>query len=228
MFLEPLIMISVIAGFASLVNHSAFEKIHLGIEPIPFIFLGVSSAWTWRFVSHKCSDVFSGNIPLLEHRYIRPLDLFTSAAVVEILGISCAFVVIYILLLLLGLLQLPQNISLLIVAWSLMCWFTLAYGIFFGAISGAFDFVDFAMRGVNVLFYIISGTFFAVAWIPPEYRDYALITPMIHGTEMLRHAYFGDKLETFESPAYLIVWNIGLTFLALLLARVSWLEDIRE
>lgn len=228
MFLEPLIMISVIAGFVSLVNHQAFEKVHLGIEPIAFIFLGVSSAWTWRFVSHKCGGAFSGNIPLLEHRYIRPLDLFFSAAVVEILGVSTAFVVIYILLMFLGLLQLPQNIPLLIVAWSLMCWFALAYGIFFGAISGAFDFVDFVMRGVNVLFYIISGTFIAVAWVPPEYRDYALITPMIHGTEMLRHAYFGDKLETFEDPAYLIAWNVGLTFLALLIARASWLEDIRE
>lgn len=228
LFLEPLIMIAVIAGFVALVNQHGFEKAHNGIEVLAFLFLGVSSAWTWRMISHKCGGAFSGNIPLLEHRYIRPLDLFLAAAVIEILGVSTAFLVIYIFLMFIGLLTLPQNLPLLIMAWVLMCWFGLAFGVFFGALSGAFDFVDFAMRGVNVLFYITSGVFFAVVWLPPEYRDIALINPMIHGTEMLRHAYYGDKLETFESPAYLIAWNIGLTFLALLIARASWLEDIRE
>lgn len=228
LFLEPLIIIAVIAGFVSLFQKNGFEKAHLGIDVLPFMFLGLSSAWTWRFTAQKCGGAFSGNIPLLEHRYIRPLDLFLSAALIEILGVSAAFVVIYIFLVFVGLLTLPQNLPLLITAWALMCWFALAFGVFFGALSGAFDFFEFAMRGVSVIFYITSGVFFAVVWLPPEYRDIALINPMIHGTEMLRHAYFGDKLETFENPAYLIAWNIGLTFLALLIARASWLEDIRE
>jgi capsular polysaccharide transport system permease protein len=228
LFLEPLIIIAVIAGFVSLFQKSGFEKAHIGIDALSFMFLGLSSAWTWRFTSQKCGGAFSGNIPLLEHRFIRPLDLFLSAAVIEILGVSAAFVVIYVFLMFIGLMALPQNLPLLIMAWVLMCWFALAYGIFFGALSGAFDFFEFAMRGVSVIFYITSGVFFAVVWLPPEYRDVALINPMIHGTEMLRHAYFGDKLETFEDPAYLIAWNVGLTFLALLIARASWLEDIRE
>lgn len=228
LFLEPLIIISVIAGFVALFQKSGFEKTHIGIDVLPFMFLGLSAAWTWRFTSQKCGGAFSGNIPLLEHRFIRPLDLFLSAAIVEILGVSAAFVMIYGFLIFIGLADLPRNLPLLIVAWSLMCWFALAYGVFFGALSGAFDFVEFAMRGVSVIFYITSGVFFAVVWLPPEYREFALINPMIHGTEMLRHAYFGDKLETFESPAYLIAWNVGLTFLALLIARAPWLEDIRE
>lgn len=228
LFLEPLIIIAVIAGFVALFQKSGFEKAHIGIDVLPFMFLGLSSAWTWRFTAQRCGGAFSGNIPLLEHRYIRPLDLFLSAALIEILGVSAAFVVIYVFLMFVGLMSLPQNLPLLITAWVLMCWFALAFGVFFGALSGAFDFVEFVMRGVTVIFYITSGVFFAVVWLPPEYRDIALINPMIHGTEMLRHAYFGDKLETFEDPAYLIAWNIGLTFLALLIARASWLEDIRE
>lgn len=228
LFLEPLIMIAVIAGFIALLNQQGFEKTHNGIGALPFLFLGVSSAWTWRMVSHKCGAAFSGNIPLLEHRYIRPLDLFLAAAVIEIFGVSTAFLVIYILLMFLGLLTLPQNLPLLIMAWVLMCWFGLAFGIFFGALSGAFEFVEMVMRGVGIILYISSGVFFAVVWLPPEYHAIVLINPMIHGTEMLRHAYFGNKLETFESPSYLIAWNIGLTFIALLIARASWLEDIRE
>ncbi len=228
LFLEPLIIISIVTGFFSFFQKNGFEKGHFGIEILPFIFFGLSSAWTWRFTSQKCGGAFSGNIPLLEHRFIRPLDLFLSAALIEILGVTAAFVVIYVFLLFLGLLTPPQNPGLLILGWVLMCWFALAFGIFFGAFSGAFDFFEFFMRGVNIILYILSGVFFAVAWLPPEYREIALLTPMIHGTEMLRHAYFGDKLETFESPAYLIAWNVGLTFLALLISRAPWLEDIRE
>lgn len=228
LILEPLIIISVIAGFVALFRKSGFEKAYTGIDVLPFMFLGLSSAWTWRFTSQKCGGAFSGNIPLLEHRFIRPIDLFLSAAIVEIIGVSAAFVVIYALLMFIGLADLPRNIPLLIIGWSLMCWFALAYGVFFGALTGAFNFFEFAMRGLSVIFYITSGVFFAVVWLPPEYRDYALMNPMIHGTEMLRHAYFGDKLETFESPPYLIAWNVVLTFLGLLIARAPWLEDIRE
>lgn len=228
LFLEPLLIIGIIAIFFSMIQKGGFEKAHDGIDILPFMFLGLSSAWTWRYTSQKCGGVFSGNIPLLEHRFIRPLDLFLAAAVIEILGVSAAFIFIYLLLMFLGIITPPQNLPIMIMGWILMCWFALAYSIFFGVFSGAFAFFEFVMRGVSVIFYITSGVFFAVVWLPPEYRDIALINPMIHGTEMLRHAYFGDKLETFEDPLYLIAWNIGLTFLALLSARASWLEDIRE
>lgn len=228
LFIEPLIFIAVIVAFVSITNGNGFEKVHVQFSIVPFLFLGVSQAMIWRFVSHKCGNAFSGNIPLLEHRNIRPIDLFLSTALVEILGVTAAFVGIYGFLLILGLLELPENIPLMIFGWVLLVWFGLAYGVFFGALSGAFDFIDFAMRGINFGLYISSGVFFAVVWLPIEYRSTVLWLPMIHGTEMMRHAYYGQKLITFEDPFYFICFNILFSFMALLIARASWLEDIRE
>ena len=228
LFVEPLILIVVVVGFISIFRGQALEKSHFGLAVVPFIFLGYSQAMTWRFVSQKCGGAFSGNIPLFEHRFIRPLDIFLATALVEILGVTTAFVGIYAVFMILGLIEMPSSASLLALGWVLMLWFALAYGILFGALSGAFEFFGFIMRGLTILFYMISGVFFAVVWLPPAYRDLILWVPMVHGTEMLRHAYFGDQLQTFENPAYLILCNTVLTFLALMIARAKWLEDIRE
>lgn len=228
LFLEPLILIVAVVGFISIFRGQALEKAHFGIAIIPFLFLGYSQSMTWRFVSQKCAGAFAGNIPLFEHRFIRPFDVLLSTALVEILGVSAAFLSIYAVLYWLDLMTLPQNIPLLIYGWVLLLWFAVAFGIFFGALAGAFDFIQFVMRGVVVLFYLISGVFFAVAWLPLEYRDLVLWVPMVHGTEMLRHAYYGDRLITFENPAYLIACNCVLSVLALWISRAAWLEDVRE
>lgn len=228
LFLEPLILITVVVGFISIFRGQTLEKSHFGIAVVPFVFLGYSQTMTWRFVAQKCGGAFSGNISLFEHRFIRPLDIFISTAIVESLGVTTAFIGVYAVFFMFNLVDAPDSWSLMALSWVLMIWFGLGYGILFGALSGAFDFFNFIMRGLTVLFYIISGAFVAVAWLPHEYRELILWVPMVHGTEMLRHAYFGHALETFESPAYLIVCNLVLTFLALMIARAKWLEDIRE
>lgn len=228
LIIEPMVLILVIVGFISIFSGKGFEKSHMGIGVVPFLLIGFSQSMTWRFVSHKCGGAFSGSIPLLEHKFIRPLDIFVSTAIIELLGVSIAFLVIWILSMFVGFVDLPENLPLMIFGWFLTLWLAFSYGIFFGALSGAFVFVDFAMRGINAFFYFSSGVLFAVVWIPPEYRDLVLWVPMLHCTEMLRHAYFGEKLVTFENPLYLVSFNFLLTFLALLIARASWLEDIRE
>lgn len=228
MFAEPLVLISVVVSFFSLYVGAGIEKAHFGISIVPFLLIGFSSAILWRHMSFRCAGAFSGNIPLLEHRFIRPLDLILAAALVEVLSVSVSFVSIYIVLWFFGLVSEPERVSLMILGWFLMMWFAISFGVFFGSLSGAFEPVNFVMRGVNILLYLVSGVIFCAAWLPPNYRELALYIPMLHGNEMIRHGYFGDRLLTFENPLYLITWNVVLTFMGLAISRASWLEDIRE
>lgn len=228
LFVEPLILIVVVVGFISIFRGQTLEKAHFGLAAIPFFFLGYSQAMLWRSVSGKCGGAFAGNLPLFEHRFIRPLDVFLSTAFVEILGVTIAVLGIYVVFMMLGLISLPNSVPLMVLGWGLLIWFSLAYGILLGALSGAFEKLTLLVRGLNILFYMTSGVFFAVVWLPPKYRDMVLWVPMVHSTEMLRHAYFGDQLQTFENPSYLILCNTVLTFFALMIARAKWLEDIRE
>ena len=48
-------------------------------------------------------------------------------------------------------------------------------------------------------------------------QEYLLWVPMIHGTEMFRHGYFGSSVITMENPWFLILTNMILTLLGLVM-----------
>ena len=61
-----------------------------------------------------------------------------------------------------------------------------------------------------------------------DLRELVVWVPMIHGTEMLRHGYYGNLVQTFESPLYLITWNLVLSLLGFIAIRSPRLIDSME
>ncbi len=59
-----------------------------------------------------------------------------------------------------------------------------------------------------------------VDWLPKAAQEVILWLPMVHGTEMMRHGYFGPIVKTYEQPAYLAFVN-----LAMLLAGLSMVRE---
>ena len=58
-----------------------------------------------------------------------------------------------------------------------------------------------------------------VHWLPSAAQDAVLWLPMVHGTEMIRHGYFGNVVPTYENPAYFVAINLVLTLIGLALVR---------
>lgn len=228
LFAEPLVFVLVIVAVFTSIRGAGFGIAHNGISLIAFILTGYCLMMTWRNAVSKGSDAVSASAALLHHRNVKPIDLYLSRLILEFVGVSAAFFGLLILFSVLGLIPWPKDVLRMMLAWLLMLWFALGFGLFFGTLMALSDIFAFIWRGINVALFFLSGVFFFVAWLPPYAQEIILWVPMVHGTEMLRHGYFGDAVPTFENPWYLIGWNLALTFLGLLVIRSPKLVDLME
>lgn len=100
-----------------------------------------------------------------------------------------------------------------------MVWFAFALGLVIGAASERSELIERVWHIVTYLLFPLSGAAFMVDWLPKVAQPYILWLPMVHGTEMIRHGYFGDLVKTYEDPVYFATFNVALTLLGLALVR---------
>ena len=111
----------------------------------------------------------------------------------------------------------PKDILIVMEGWILLSWFSVALGLIVGALSERSEMFERLWHVATYLLFPLSGAVFMVYWIPKAAQDFLLWLPMIHGTEMIRHGFFGNIIPTYENPLYFASVNLILTFIGLAL-----------
>lgn len=186
---------------------------------VPFAVTGYSTVLMWRNSAGRCSKAIEPNLSLLYHRNVRVIDLFAARLLLEISGATISLIVISLTFIALGWMQVPVDILTMIFAWLLMAWFAVALGLVVGAISERSEMFERIWHTITYLLFPLSGALFMIDWMPKAVQKLLLILPMVHGTEMLRHGYFGNAVKTYEDPTYLMLINLILLLIGLSLAR---------
>jgi len=184
-----------------------------------FAITGYSSLLLWRNCSNRIVKAIEVNHSLLYHRNVRVFDVFTARLILEIAGATASAVVLTILFVAMGLMHPPADILTAIIGWLLLAWFAYSLSLIVGAASERSEFVERVWHIVTYLMLPLSGTFFMVDWLPKAAQELILWVPMVHGTEMIRHGYFGSAVKTYENPSYLILLNLVLFFIGLALVK---------
>ena len=195
LFLEPLL---ITLGILALWKIAKADSMY-GLPVISFMVTGYPLAMMWRNSANRCLNAISANTGLLFHRNVCILDIFVARVLLEISGSTVAFISIFLCLLVLGWVKIPANILLMISAWFLMAWFSLSLGFVIGILSEKYAVFGNIWRPVSFLLFPISGAFFLIDALPSKAQQILLYIPMIHGTEMFRHGYFGSGIRTYES-----------------------------
>lgn len=198
-----------------------------GIRVAPFVMTGYMCLLMLRHVVSHSVNALQANVGLMYHKAVKPLHIYIARFLIEFSGSTIAFVVIYAILVMLGVVYLPNNVLLLYSGWLLLFWFSSGLAITFSALAIQYEVIE---RIVPVFMYLmipLSGAFIMVDWLPDRYRDYYLLIPMPHAVEMVRSATFGEFVRTHYNPAYIAGWSAILTFVGLvLLANVRRNVDI--
>ena len=113
----------------------------------------------------------------------------------------------------------PVDILTALMGWLLLSWFALALSLVVGAASERTELIERIWHIFTYLLFPLSGAAFMVDWLPKSFQTVILWLPMVHGTEMIRHGYFGDVVRTYEEPSYFILSNLILTIIGLSLTR---------
>ena len=217
LFVEPMLFTLGIATLWTLssVTHGSTLPI------VTFAITGYSSVLVWRNAANRCNRAVQTNWALLFHRNVTPLDIFVARILLEIVGATVSLVTLSTVFALAGYAQSPDDLLTVLMAWALLCWFALGFGLVVGSLTERSEAFERVWHIAAYLLFPLSGAVFMVEWLPESAQRVVLTLPMVHGVEMLRHGWFGRIVPTYESPAYMAICNLALTFAGLALALTT-------
>ncbi|MCS4534526.1 ABC transporter permease [Neisseria montereyensis] len=211
LFVEPLMLTLLIVFLWKFLRADSVSSLNI----VAFVLTGYPMAMMWRNTSNRTIGAISANISLLYHRNVRVLDTIISRTLLEVAGATIAQVVIMAGLIAIRWINVPNDIFYMLLAWLLMALFAFGLGLIICSIAFKFDSFGKIWGTLSFILMPLSGAFFFVSSLPVQAQKYLLWVPMIHGTEMFRHGYFGSSAGTMENPWYLLLCDLVLLFVGL-------------
>jgi capsular polysaccharide transport system permease protein len=215
LFIEPMLFTIGVTSLWSVLRIS-----HSSNLPITaFAVTGYSSILLWRNCSNRVVKSIEANLSLMYHRNVRVLDVFMARLILEIAGATISMTTLTVVFASMEWMNYPEDIVMVATGWFLLAWFAVALSLIVGAASERSELVERVWHICTYLLFPLSGAGFMVAWLPKAAQDYAVFIPMINGTEMIRHGYFGSAVRTYEDPAYFVLVNSVMLLIGLALVR---------
>lgn len=188
-----------------------------GIRVAPYVMSGYMCLLVIRHLVTHNLHALQANSGLLFHRKVRPLHIYLSRTILEFLGSTLAFFIVYALLFALNQVEAPKDWLLLYSGWLILAWVSFGFALVLSALSIRFDAVE---RLNNLLLYLmipLSGAFVMAEYVPATYREYFLYIPFPHAIEMVRAGIWGEFIPTHYTPWYPIAFGGVLVFFGLIL-----------
>lgn len=211
LFVEPLLMTLFIVLMWKFMRADQYSTLNI----VAFAVTGYPMMMMWRNASNRAVGSISANISLLYHRNVRALDTILARMILEIAGATVAQIAIMAVLIAVSWIEMPADVFYMLLAWLLMAVFAIGLGLVICSIALNFEFFGKIWGTLSFVMMPLSGAFFFVHNLPQQMQEYALMLPMIHGTEMFRAGYFGSGAITYENPWYIILCNIALLLVGL-------------
>ena len=209
---EPLMFcLGVIAMWTAL--KPAYEH---GVRVGPFVMTGYMCLLLLRHLIQHSLGAIEANIGLLHHRQIRIIHVYVSRALVEFMGTTTAFVIVYVILYLMGQVSVPQNVLLLYWGWLSLAWFSFGLALLLSVLAVRFAVVERVTQLFTYILIPLSGAFFTVSVVPQAYREAFLWIPMPNAVEMVRAGFFGEFFESYYHAMYPLVSGTVLVVVGLL------------
>lgn len=211
LFVEPLLMTLLIVMMWKFFRASNVSSLNI----VAFVITGYPMLMMWRNASSRAIGAISANASLLYHRNVRVLDTIFARMLLEIAGATIAQIIFMSILIVVRWIEMPADIFYMLLAWLLMAMFAVSLGLVICSIAFRFEAFGKIWGTLSFVMMPLSGAFFFVHSLPQQIQHYALMIPMVHGTEMFRAGYFGSATITYENPWYLLLCNLVLLLLGL-------------
>ncbi|MHC3127036.1 ABC transporter [Brevundimonas sp. GN22] len=203
---EPLIFcLGVIAMWMAI--KPAYEH---GVPVGAFVMTGYMSLLLLRHMIQQTLGAIQSNIGVLYHRRIRFLHVYFARAMIEFLGTTSAFVIVYILLFMIKQVDTPQDYLLLYWGWVSLAVLSFGIALVLSVLALRFAVVERLTQLFTYILIPLSGAFFTVSIIPSEYRGTFLMIPIPSAIEMVRAGVFGEFFEAYYYPVYPMISGLIL------------------
>ncbi len=205
MFFEPMLLAIAIRAM----HHANSGPITRGV--FEFYAIGYVLFFMWRAMVTRGTGVIEGGRNLLYHQRITLPDLFYSRHMIEAISAVGVMIIFYTVLLAFGS-DYPASIVQMLEGMLLMALLGQGLALNIANLVARFEVLD---RFVHMASYItmpISGLFFLVDSLPPEWQAIVLWVPMASCFEYFREGQFGGIHKYHYDIPYVLTW-IALTHL---------------
>lgn len=192
-----------------------------GIKLGPFVMTGYMSLLLLRHLIGTTITALQANSGLLYHSRIKPLHIYATRVLLEFAGATCAFIIVYTLLLALRQVSLPSDYLLLYFGWLLMLGLGSGLALTFGGLAMMSELFERLVGFLSYALIPISGAFVMTSFLPPSAQKIYLWIPFPHAVEMIRAAVFGEFVETHYDPAYALLWVLIMNLIGVVLITVA-------
>ncbi|AOL93442.1 ABC transporter permease [Porphyrobacter sp. LM 6] len=215
LFVEPMIF-----TIGVTILWTATKSVHGSDLPISaFALTGYSSVLLWRNMPGRCIGALQNNLALMYHRNIKVGDIYVARLLIEFGGATISFAVLGLFFIAVEWIKPPEDFLQVVAGWLLIAWFGSALAVALGALSHLSELVDKLWHPFSYLLFPLSGAAFIVAALPQFAQEIVLWIPTVHGIELVREGFFGDRARAIYDLGYVIPFNLVLTLIALIALR---------
>lgn len=217
--LEPMILTCGVLVIWSLIRPS-YEH---GIRLIGLVFTGYMPLTLWRHLTITPVALYRLSAGTLYHRSVSLLDILLSRMLLEFIGTTTAFFIVYLTLIAAGFVEPIYDYGLVVVGWLMMGWLAFGVGAVTAVLTELYEWMDKFIGPIQYLQLPLSGTFFLVDWLPESAQRLIWYNPTVHCYEVFRAGFFGPSIVTHYS-----LWYLGLWAFVLSLAGIWGSASIRD
>jgi capsular polysaccharide transport system permease protein len=213
---EPMLLATVI-GLLHVGNHATS---YIGnVRPIPFAVMGYTTFILFRGIVNRSSGSLEVNAPLLYHKQVTLLDLTVARAILEFAGCFVTFLILMSLLIMTGLADPPVRPLIVILAWALIFWYSLAHSILIASSTYENRTAERLIHPYSYFMVGLSASFFQVGWVPHPYREWLGYIPLTSIFELERYGMFSGTNLDFYYGEYVFAACAVLTWIGLIMMR---------
>lgn len=215
-FAEPMLLAVAVA----LLHSGQHLPLSGNIRPVPFAISGYALFILFRSTVSRAETLLEANRPLLHHRQVTLFDMLTARVALEIASIAVVLVALLGASWLLGLADPPADFTIVLAALLLIGWFSFGLSMLVCALSHESPLIGRLVHPLLYLMMPLSGAFFAMIWLPAEWRDVAQWIPLVPIFEFLKVGMFDGFSDRYADIGYAVAWCVALTLAGLAALRL--------
>ena len=191
-----------------------------GINIIAFVVSGYIPLVLFRSGVARALNSVSVNGSLMYHRQVKILDLILVRFMIELIGHMMAYLFVAVALGAFGLFPVPYDFGFVVLGWFYYALFTLSLVLVIAPLSETNEVLEKLVPVTTYLMIPFSGAFYLVGALSPEAAAVSLLSPPVHGMEMMRYGLFGPSVDPQYDFVYPLKFCLPCMALGLLLCRL--------